>query len=181
MLTHPANALAEMLEIDRSTMLKALRSTQPDLVKKGNRPTWRIGTASKALMVYKQKLVDEKRRKEGGNGGSLTRRQQLANQLEADFEAFDIVYARLKAEPNLQRRRKLDEELGAGKMFGGLDRLARESNATLGEGEDSLFNYVWDHLFGDMISEYLTLIDLWPSDAEMAKLKAEGEARRPGQ
>jgi hypothetical protein len=38
MQTFPLNALAEQFEVDRSTMVRAMRSIAPDLVKRGNRP-----------------------------------------------------------------------------------------------------------------------------------------------
>ena len=39
MQTYPLNALAEQFEVDRSTMVKAMRDVPADLVKPGNRPT----------------------------------------------------------------------------------------------------------------------------------------------
>jgi hypothetical protein len=62
MLTHPANALAEMFEVDRSTMLRALRSVSADVVKRGNRPTWKVSAAANALEAHHRK-------KDGGGNG----------------------------------------------------------------------------------------------------------------
>jgi hypothetical protein len=45
MQTFAASKLAESFEVDRSTMLRALRSVPPDEIKKGNRPAWIIATA----------------------------------------------------------------------------------------------------------------------------------------
>jgi hypothetical protein len=36
-------------------MVKAMRNVPPDLVRKGNRATWKIGTAAKALEVHGRK------------------------------------------------------------------------------------------------------------------------------
>jgi hypothetical protein len=169
MQTFSLNALAESFEIDRSTMVRAMRGVAPDLVKSGNRPTWKTATAARALEAHRRK-------QDGGNSGAGPT-HQFANQIEAEFETFDAGFTRLKAEPDLERRRKLDERLGAGRIIGGLDRRMNEANAVLGEGE-GLFAFVGDHLIGDLISNYLTLLDYWPDDAEIERLRAGGAARR---
>jgi hypothetical protein len=48
METFPLNNLAEKFEADRSTMVRAMRHVPPDLVKRGNRPTWKVSTAARA-------------------------------------------------------------------------------------------------------------------------------------
>jgi hypothetical protein len=55
METFPPDNLAEIFEVDRSVMVKATRNVPPDLVRKGNRATWKIGTAAKALEVHRRK------------------------------------------------------------------------------------------------------------------------------
>ena len=42
-----------------------------------------------------------------------------------------------------------------------------------------MFAFAGDHLIGDLISNYLTLLDYWPDDAEMERLRAEGSTRSP--
>ena len=49
MQTFPLNALAEQFEVDRSTIVRAMRNVPADLVKPGNRPTWKVATAARAL------------------------------------------------------------------------------------------------------------------------------------
>jgi hypothetical protein len=169
MQTFPLNALAEQFEVDRSPMVRAMRNVPRDLVKSGNRPTWKTATAARALEAHRRK-------QDGGNSGAGST-HQLANQIEADFETFDAGFAKLKAEPDLERRRKLDERLGVGRIIGGLDRRMKEANAVLVEGE-GLFAFGGDHLIGDLISNYLTLLDYWPDDAEMERLQAESAASR---
>jgi hypothetical protein len=169
MQTFSLNALAESFEVDRSTMVRAMRGVAPDLVKSGNRPTWKTATAARALEA-------RRRKQDSGNSGAGPT-HQFANQIEAEFETFDAGFTRLKAEPDLERRRKLDERLGVGRIIGGLDRRMKEANAVLGEGE-GLFAFVGDHLIGDLISNYLTLLDYWPDDAEIERLRAGGAARR---
>jgi hypothetical protein len=174
MQTFPLNALAEQFEVDRSTMVRAMRNVPADLVKPGNRPTWKTATAARALEAHRQK------RNGGGNGGTGPTQLALADRIEADFETFDAGFAKLEAEPYLERRRKLDKQLGVGKIIGDLDRLMKAANEGLGEGE-GLFAFASEHLIGDLISKYLTLLDYWPDDAEMERLRAEGAARRAAQ
>jgi hypothetical protein len=162
MQTFSLNALAESFEVDRSTIVRAMRGVAPDLVKSGNRPTWKTATGARALEAH--------RRKQDGGSSGAGPMHQLANKIEANFETFDAGFAKLKAEPDLKCRRGLDEQLGVGKMIGGLDRRMKEANAVLGEGEGP-FAFVGDHLIGDVISKYPTLLDYWPSDAEMERLR----------
>jgi hypothetical protein len=179
MQTFPLNALAEQFEVDRGTILRAMRNVPADLVKPGNRPTWKVATAARALEAHRQKALEAQRRKNEGTNGNGQTRQQLASQIEADFETFDAGFTKLKAEPDLERRRKLNERLGVGgRMIGSLDRRMNEANAALDEGEDGMFAFVGDHLIGDLISNYLTLLDYWPDDAEMERLRAEGASLR---
>ena len=55
METFPLNNLAEKFEVDRSVMVKTMRNVPPDPVRKGNQAAWKIGTAAKALEVYRRK------------------------------------------------------------------------------------------------------------------------------
>jgi hypothetical protein len=169
MQTFPLNALAEQFEVDRSTMVRAMRNVPADLVKPGNRPTWKTATAARALEAHRRK-------QNGGNGGTGPTQLALADRIEADFETFDAGFAKLEGEPDLERRRKLDKQLGVGKIIGDLDRMMKAANEGLGEGE-GLFAFASEHLIGDLISKYLTLLDDWPDDAEMERLRAEGAAQ----
>jgi hypothetical protein len=168
MRTFTANNIAEQLERDRATVLRALKNTPPDRTIHG-RPQWKIATASRAVEAHLRAAY--------GNGGSNDPKlPQLIDQIEADFKAFDAGFAQLKAEPDLARRRQLDKQLGVGKLIGGLDRQMKRANAAIGE-ERGLSALVGEHLVGDLISRFLTLLDYWPSDAEMDRLRAEGSAR----
>ena len=68
--THTAHALSELLETDRATMIRCLRPVPPDAQTRG-RPTWRIGTAARALEAHRRKS-------EGGKGGPDPRLQRGA-------------------------------------------------------------------------------------------------------
>jgi hypothetical protein len=146
------NNLAEQFEVDRSTMVRAMRGVPADEVRSGNRPAWKIGTAAKALEVHRRKRGDD-----------VSNSSVLIDRIEADFETLDKGFAQLLAEPDLERRRKLDKTLGVGEMIGALDVRMRETHAVIGEAK-GLSAIVGNHLIGDLISRYATLLDYWPTD-----------------
>jgi hypothetical protein len=90
MQTFPLNALAEQFEVDRSTMVRAMRGVPPDLVKRGNRPTWKTATAARALEAHRAKT-------NGGNGPDPT--------LTALYVQFDDAEKAMRALPTLDERR----------------------------------------------------------------------------
>jgi len=155
MKTHSLNNLAESFEVDRSTMVRALKNTLPDAEVTFGRPTWKISTAASAL--------EQHRRRTGNSVGKTDSTSNPIDQIEADFEAFDAGFARLQAEPNLELRRQLDKQLGVGALIGSLDRQMKTANATIGE-ERGLSACASDKLIADLISRYLTLLDYWPTD-----------------
>jgi hypothetical protein len=159
MRTFTVNGAAELLERDRRTVKKALRNVNPDCFARGS-PRWRLTTIVDAL----------------GRTGEHSHGAQLIDQIEADFKAFDAGFAKLEAEPDLDRRRQLDKELGVGNLIGHLDRQMERANAAIGE-EQGFGALASDKLVGDLISRFLTLLDYRPTGAEMDKLRADGNAR----
>jgi hypothetical protein len=141
------NAAAEILERDRRTITKALRPTPPDGNENGQ-PRWRLKTILDALEMMTN---------------DQDRHGPLIDQIEADFESFDVGFAKLQAEPDLERRRQLDKSLGVGALIGGLDRQMNMANAAIGE-ERGAIAIASDTLIGDLISRYVTLLDYWPTD-----------------
>jgi hypothetical protein len=95
MMSYPANSLAEQFECDRSTMVRALRGVPPDLVKRGNRPTWKIATAAKALEAH--------RRKQDGGRDTGNNRDPEVERLSTEFEERLAVLRKL---PALEDRRE---------------------------------------------------------------------------
>jgi hypothetical protein len=145
MRTFSINGAAELLERDRRTITKALRHVKPD-AHENRSPRWRLPTILNAMEVT----------------NNHSRNGQLIDQIEADFEAFDAGFAKLQAEPNLERRRQLDKRLGVGALIGDLDRQMTKANAAIGE-ERGLGAIASDKLVGDLISRFLTLLDYWPA------------------
>lgn len=88
------NALAESFEVDRSTMLRAMRGVPPDLVMRGNRPQWKTATAARALDAHRRKM-------NGSNGGGGT-----GSTLAVMYERYDQAEAAMRVLPTLDERRK---------------------------------------------------------------------------
>jgi hypothetical protein len=158
------NAASEILGRTRRTVTRALQGVKPDANRSGLK-LWSM-----------RKIVDAVNRNTQAPILTSSPRSEFAAEFETDFKAFDAGFAKLEAEPDLERRRALNEKLGVGKMIGALDRLMKEQNAAMGE-VDSCVSFVCDHTVGGMISNFLTLLDYWPDDAEMEKLRLEGKAR----
>jgi hypothetical protein len=98
MQTFSLNALAESFEVDRSTMVRAMRGVAPDLVKKGNRPTWKTATAARALEAH--------RRKQGGNGSG----GHVNFELQRMFIELEETDAEMRAIETLEGRRAFARE-----------------------------------------------------------------------
>jgi hypothetical protein len=84
-----AYAAAELLERDRQTITRALRSTPPDGKERGQ-PRWKMSTIVEAL---------EKHR--GGNGGG-----NGTTASPPEYAQYDRAYDAMKALPTLAARRK---------------------------------------------------------------------------
>jgi hypothetical protein len=52
--TYSVNSLAEQLEIDRGTMVRALKNVLPDAEVTSGRPTYKIATAAAALEAHRR-------------------------------------------------------------------------------------------------------------------------------
>jgi hypothetical protein len=104
MKTYSLNALAECLEVDRSTMVRALKNTLPDAEVTDGGPTWKISTAASAL--------EQHRRKTGSSGNAAPNEESVSPgynpidpRLQFLYSRLDAADARLTALPTLARRR----------------------------------------------------------------------------
>jgi hypothetical protein len=98
--THSINSLAEQFEIDRGTMVKALRSVPPDAEETPGRPTFKISTASDALAVHRRKTGNGPGRKADEYGYNDP--DPKLQRLYTDFDAADKAMRKL---PTLAERR----------------------------------------------------------------------------
>jgi hypothetical protein len=167
METFPLNNLAEQFEVDRGTMLRAMRGVPPDLVKRGNRPTWKIASASKALQAHRRKM-------DGGNGGNNSYRLALVGKIEAAFDELDGQFERLKAEADLEKRRALSLKMEVGKTINGIEELWQTING-MDEEMGTIMQIVTDKLVGVARSQLIELLEFWD---EVYAIRAEVEAER---
>lgn len=121
MQTFALNALAEQFECDRSTMVRALRGVPPDLVKRGNRPQWKVATAAKALEAH--------RRKQGGSDAGNNRDPEV-ERLSTEFEGK---LAALRKLPALEDRRAAARALAP--LIDEVGRASRAVGRRNGNGE----------------------------------------------
>jgi hypothetical protein len=121
MQTFSLNTLAESFEVDRSTMVRAMRGVAPDLVKRGNRPQWKVATASRALAAHRRKH-------DGGNDTS-----NRDPELERLANEFEDRLAALRKLPALEDRRAAAR--GLAPLIDEVGRASRAVGRRNGNGE----------------------------------------------
>jgi hypothetical protein len=121
MQTFALNSLAETFEIDRGTMVRAMRGIPPDIVRRGNRPQWKIATAARALEAH--------RRKQGGGNDTSNRDPEL-ERLSAEFEDR---LAALRQLPELEDRRAAAHALAP--LIAEVERASRALGRRNGNAE----------------------------------------------
>jgi hypothetical protein len=124
MKTYPANALAEMLERDRGTVLRALKNTPADIEVRG-KSQWKISTAANALAAH------------ASRGGSGNRSEPLPSntidpRLQRHYDAFDSADAAMRLLPTLEARRQAAIDMGP--QIAKMDASQRQ--ISLAEGND---------------------------------------------
>ena len=99
MQTHSTNSLAEMFEVDRGTIVKALRNVPPDSEKTKGRPTFKISTAARALETH--------RRNSGGNNavGKRSDYGSVDPRMRILYSELDAAEAAMRELPTLAKRR----------------------------------------------------------------------------
>jgi hypothetical protein len=132
--TYSVNALAESFEIDRGTMVKALRNVPPDVEKTKGRPLWKISTASNALEAHRRRMGTSK----GGNNGGAPHPR-----LEAIFAEYDKAEAAMRALKTLGERRRAARAMVP--MIQHMDRMTRKIGIANGHDDELV------HLRADVI------------------------------
>jgi hypothetical protein len=155
---------SEALSRSRRTITHALANVRPAKIVSGLK-LWHMRDVVAAVNANTQAPILT------GNGSSQS---GYIAELEADFKAFDVGFAKLEAEPDLARRHALNELLGVGRSIGALERKMREHDTA---ERDYIGQLLDEKLIGMLMSNFMTLMDIWPSDEEMEQLRAEGRAR----
>jgi transposase len=170
METFSVNRLSETLEVDRSTMVRALKNTPPDAEKTPGRPTFKISTAAKALEAHRRAVGTST-----PGGGSNYRRMALIDEEEATFATLDKQFERLEAEPSIEKRRALSLKMKIGATINRLEELFQETNQLDEMG--SILALATEKMIGTARSRLIDRLDLWPEvDDLSAEIRAEKEA-----
>lgn len=145
MKTESINALASLFECDRQTLVRALRTVQPDAETTPGRPTWKVSTAMNALMAHRASTgrVDS-RRQQFSNGGSEAITEWADPLLIQLFAAEDDALAHMRAQTTLEARRKAAVAMKP--LLGRICAATRERGRINGQDADSV-DYRADHLF----------------------------------
>jgi hypothetical protein len=99
MQTHSTNSLAEMFEVDRATIVKALRNVPPDSEKTKGRPTFKVSTAARAL--------DAHRRNSGNAIGNRKDHGSVDPRTAIIYSELDAAEAAMRELSTLAKRRVL--------------------------------------------------------------------------
>jgi hypothetical protein len=121
MKTFSANALAEHFEIERKTMVRALRTQSPDAELTAGRPTWKISSAATALERHR-------RRMDGGGNGSGRTDPALDVLTDEHFAAE----ARMRGLPMLAERREAARAMIP--QIVKMDKVTRKTGIANGHG-----------------------------------------------
>jgi hypothetical protein len=104
MKTETANSLAMLFEVDRATMMRALRNTSPDGERTPGRPKYKVATAARALEYHRANTGRADSRRPGrGNGGEgrvdTNWQGPVLVRLYGDQDAADQALRKLKTIP----------------------------------------------------------------------------------
>jgi hypothetical protein len=142
MKTHSINSLSLELEVDRSTLVRALRDIEPDAGSETSRPTYKILTAVNALAAQRAKNPRADGRQQFNMGtGDANWRDPLLMQL---FEQQDQAEANMAAQPTLEGRRKAAVAMVP--LLGRVYAAIRERGRLNGLDPDAT-DYRSDHLY----------------------------------
>ena len=130
MKTFSVNAIAELLERDRATVIRALRETPPDATER-RQPRWKMATAVAALERHNRISSDDI---PGGNDPALA----------TAFARLDGAIAAMEAEPSLERRRSMSIN-NVKPLLAATDRMLRAAGITAGQDAE-LVHLRADHL-----------------------------------
>ena len=105
MKTQSVNSLAEEFEVDRGTLVRALKNTPPDAEKTPGRPTYKISTAAGALEAHRRSTgrADARRSRSTANHSDDDWQDP---QLMRIFEEYDSAELAMRKFPSLDARRK---------------------------------------------------------------------------
>ena len=134
MQTHSVNSLAEEFEVDRGTLVKALRNIPPDAEKTKGRPTWKTSTAMRALEAHRRRVgrVDSPRTGRATTGNRDDNwHDPLLMRLFSEWAVAETAMRKLKT---LAERRKAAIALGP--KLAHMDAMSRKRGVENGNDEE---------------------------------------------
>ena len=118
--TFSTNSLAEQFEIDRGTMVRALKNVAPDAEKTPGRPTFKLSTASRALEAHRRSI--------GRVPAHPTNHTAVINEidprLQRHYDAFDQADASMRRLKTVEARRQA--AIAMGLQIAKMDALQRQ-------------------------------------------------------
>ncbi|KJC44813.1 hypothetical protein UP09_14275 [Bradyrhizobium sp. LTSP885] len=168
MKTESANALSQLFEIDRATMLRALRTTPPD-AGDGSRPTWKVSTAANALAAHRASVARVDSRQHLNRNGTASADTNYQDPLLVQLHAqFDEANARLRTLPTLEARRRAAIDMVP--VIGRVDAALRERGRLNGLDADAV-DLRADSLYALQLRKFeapcqWTIAEVWAAMAE---------------
>jgi phosphopentomutase len=120
MQTYSVNSLAEQFEIDRGTMVRALKNVAPDAEKTPGRPTFKLSTASRALEAHRRSIGRVPARPTKHTAAS----NEIDPRLQRHYDAFDQADASMRRLKTVEARRQA--AIGMGPQIAKMDALQRQ-------------------------------------------------------
>ena len=135
MQTHSVNSLAEEFEVDRGTMVKALRNVPFDAEIKKGRPTYKTSTAARALEAYRK----HSDRTIGGHNSRVGHNSNLDDGWQDPllvrlYSDWDKAYTAMSKLKSLGERRHAAIQMAP--MLAQMDKMSRERGVENGNGEE---------------------------------------------
>jgi hypothetical protein len=142
------NGASELLERDRRTIRRALRSVPPDGDENGQ-PRWRLASVVDALQIHDRRMRPQAFPRAYDPNGIIAELEDLSRELEYGFE-------RMKQETDLERRRKLGLKFGP--IIGRSIEAVNRSLELEPEGSRTFMKWATSRMLGDIINHWLWLM-----------------------
>jgi hypothetical protein len=133
MQTFSLNSLSESFEVDRGTLVKALRDVPADFEKSKTRPEWKISTAARALEAHRRS-TGRADRHPAGRGTREHTDGAIDPRLQRHYDAFDSATAAMRLLPTLEARR--EAAINMGPQIAKMDVTQRQISLADGNDEE---------------------------------------------
>jgi hypothetical protein len=143
MQTFSLNSLSESFEVDRGTLVKALRDVPADFEKSKTRPEWKISTAARALEAHRRS-TGRADRHPAGRGTREHTDGTIDPRLQRHYDTFDQADASMRRLKTVEARRQAATSMGP--QIATMDALQRQISLENGVDQE-LTDLRCDQLF----------------------------------